>query len=69
MPAKNPTTGATLDPYGDWPYIYSFRSRHPGGLHFAFVDGTVHFVNTTISLTAYRALATIAGNEVVTVDN
>ncbi len=49
----------------DWPNGYSFRSRHPGGLQFAFADGSVHFVSTSIDLPTYRALATICGGEVV----
>ena len=59
--------GTLYDPYYDWPYIYSFRSRHPGGLNFAFVDGSVHFIRDTIPLTTYRALATINGGEPVDV--
>jgi prepilin-type processing-associated H-X9-DG protein len=51
------------------PYIWynnhSFRSRHPGGLQFAFADGSVHFVTNAINLGIYRALATIQGGEVV----
>src|SRR5262249_50100045 len=27
----------------DWPNVYSFRSRHPGGLNFAMADGSVAF--------------------------
>jgi prepilin-type N-terminal cleavage/methylation domain-containing protein/prepilin-type processing-associated H-X9-DG protein len=65
----NPATGAAYDIYNDWPYLYSFRSRHSGGLHFAFADGAVHFINTSISLTTYRALATINGGETVEVDS
>jgi prepilin-type processing-associated H-X9-DG protein/prepilin-type N-terminal cleavage/methylation domain-containing protein len=64
---KNPTTGLPYEPYNDWPYIYSFRSRHPGGLNFAFADGSVRFISDTIPLTTYRALATINGGEVVIV--
>ena len=55
MPSPDPYTGAaTFDIYGNWPYIYSFRSRHPGGLHFLFCDGSVHFISDSISLTTYR---------------
>jgi prepilin-type N-terminal cleavage/methylation domain-containing protein len=61
---KNPN-GNLYDPYTDWPEIYSFRSRHKGGLHFGFADGTVRFVHDSIPLATYRALATIAGNESV----
>jgi prepilin-type N-terminal cleavage/methylation domain-containing protein len=57
--------GTLYDPYGDWPEIYSFRSRHSGGLFFAFADGTVRFISASIPLTTYRALATIASNETV----
>jgi prepilin-type N-terminal cleavage/methylation domain-containing protein/prepilin-type processing-associated H-X9-DG protein len=51
---------------GDWPNVYSFRSRHLGGLQFAYADGSVHFINDSIPLTVYRAMATISGGEVVT---
>ena len=41
-----------------------FGSRHPGGAHFAFADGSVHFVSETINFETYEHLATIAGGEV-----
>jgi prepilin-type N-terminal cleavage/methylation domain-containing protein/prepilin-type processing-associated H-X9-DG protein len=56
--------GQPFDPY-DWYNNHSFRSRHPGGLQFAFADGSVHFVTNAINLNLYRALATIQGGEVV----
>ena len=56
--------GQPFDPY-DWYNNHSFRSRHPGGLQFAFADGSVHFVPTSINLNLYRALATIQGGEAV----
>jgi|SRR5579884_1268830 len=49
----------------DWYNNHSFRSRHPGGLQFAFADGSVHFVTNAININLYRALATIQGGEVV----
>jgi prepilin-type N-terminal cleavage/methylation domain-containing protein/prepilin-type processing-associated H-X9-DG protein len=57
--------GTTYDPYLNWPEIYSFRSRHAGGLNFGFADGSVHFISASIPLPIYRALATIHGGEVV----
>ncbi len=50
----------------DYANVYSFRSRHPGGLNFAFADGSVRFISDSIALPLYRALATIRGAEVVT---
>jgi prepilin-type N-terminal cleavage/methylation domain-containing protein/prepilin-type processing-associated H-X9-DG protein len=52
-------------PTWNWPNTYSFRSRHAGGLNFAFADGSVHFISETIPLATYRALSTIQGNEVI----
>lgn len=46
-----------------WPNAQSFRSAHPGGLHFASADCSVHFINDSIDLQVYRALATIDGHE------
>jgi prepilin-type processing-associated H-X9-DG protein len=48
-----------------WPNTWSFRSHHPGGLQFAFADGSVRFVQETIALQVYRALATRRGKEIV----
>jgi prepilin-type N-terminal cleavage/methylation domain-containing protein/prepilin-type processing-associated H-X9-DG protein len=50
---------------GDWPNLYSFRSRHSGGANFALADGSVRFVSQSIALATYRALATHSGGEVV----
>ena len=42
-----------------------FGSFHSGGAHFAFADGHVTFINDTIDINVYHALATIAGGEVI----
>jgi prepilin-type N-terminal cleavage/methylation domain-containing protein/prepilin-type processing-associated H-X9-DG protein len=68
-----PNTGVTIPPLGpsgagDWPNRYSFRSRHPGGLQFAFADGSVRFISDAIPLQTYRALATIRGGELASPD-
>ncbi len=41
-----------------------FGSNHPGGAHFLFADGSVHFLSETIDFTIYQDLATINGGEV-----
>jgi prepilin-type N-terminal cleavage/methylation domain-containing protein/prepilin-type processing-associated H-X9-DG protein len=51
----------------NWENTSGFRSRHPGGLQFALADGSVRFVRDTIDLEVYRALATYAGGEAVSV--
>jgi prepilin-type N-terminal cleavage/methylation domain-containing protein len=53
---------------GNWPERYSFRSRHPGGLQFAYADASVHFIQDSIPLLTYRQLATIKGGEVANAD-
>ena len=43
----------------------SFRSDHVGGVNFAFVDGSVHYISEDIEQTVLKALSTRAGNETV----
>jgi prepilin-type processing-associated H-X9-DG protein len=42
-----------------------FGSYHPGGVNFAFADGSVRFVKETTNLRVMSALGTRAGGEVV----
>ena len=63
-----PNVGVTIPPIGpadnaDWPNRYSFRSRHPGGLNFAYADASVRFVSESVPLQIYHAMATINGSE------
>ncbi len=57
------------DPHPDeyW-NVRGFRSWHSGGANFAFGDGSVRFIQEDIAFNLYRALSTIAGAEVLTLD-
>ena len=44
------------------------RSRHSGGVNTLLADGSVRFVKDSVNIAAWRALATIAGGEVVSAD-
>lgn len=48
--------------------VFHFWSHHPGGANFLFVDGSVHFLPYG-ARPMMRALATIAGGEVVSPPN
>jgi len=43
--------------------LIGFNSAHPSGLHFVYVDASVHFINEEIDISVYRAMATIKGGE------
>ncbi|HYH64436.1 MAG TPA: DUF1559 domain-containing protein, partial [Urbifossiella sp.] len=62
-----PNVGLASPTYsiGNWQHLYSFRSRHPGGLQFAYADGSVHFVSASVPRSVYRGMATIVGGEVL----
>jgi prepilin-type processing-associated H-X9-DG protein len=47
---------------------HTARSYHPGGVNALFVDGSVHFIKSTINGQAWRALGTVAGGEVLSAD-
>jgi prepilin-type N-terminal cleavage/methylation domain-containing protein/prepilin-type processing-associated H-X9-DG protein len=46
-----------------------FKSHHPGGANFVFVDGSVHFLKQSIAMTTYCALGSRNGGEVVSADS
>jgi prepilin-type processing-associated H-X9-DG protein len=49
-----------------WQHCIGFRSRHPGGAHFAFVDGHVKFVSDSIDRNTYLALSTRGAGDAIT---
>jgi prepilin-type N-terminal cleavage/methylation domain-containing protein/prepilin-type processing-associated H-X9-DG protein len=50
-------------------YCWGFASQHPGGANFAFCDGSVKFIKSTISLPVYMALSTRSGYETLSADS
>jgi prepilin-type N-terminal cleavage/methylation domain-containing protein len=62
--AKNPVTGHDYPP-DQWWNRYAFTSAHPGGAFFAMTDGSVRFIEDSISLPVFRALGTRAVGEAV----
>jgi prepilin-type N-terminal cleavage/methylation domain-containing protein/prepilin-type processing-associated H-X9-DG protein len=48
--------------------VTAARSLHPGGVNVLFCDGHVQFVKNSVGLTTWRAVATRAGNEVISSD-
>jgi prepilin-type processing-associated H-X9-DG protein len=44
---------------------FAARSKHPGGVHTSFCDGSVRFFSNTINWAAWQALSTSRGGEAV----
>src|SRR5262249_34954653 len=65
LPPNNVTASSPAADQADYQKTNGFKSNHPGGVQFAFADGSVRFVNNSIPLGTYRALATMRGNEAV----
>ena len=59
-----PPGGACIQ-LGQW----AFHGLHPGGVNFAFADGSVKFLKESIDINTYRALGTRNLGEVVSADS
>jgi len=65
----DPTTNAP-DPNFTGQGQFGFRSQHPGGANFLFVDGSVRFLKQTINLMqVYRPLSTRNTGEIISADS
>jgi prepilin-type N-terminal cleavage/methylation domain-containing protein len=49
---------------GCYQFACGFKSAHPGGAHFAMVEGSAHFISEGIDYRLYNELGTRAGGEV-----
>jgi prepilin-type processing-associated H-X9-DG protein len=56
--------GYTASPVVEYFNDISFGSRHPGGTHFLYADGSVRFVQQDVDIAVYKATASRNGNEV-----
>jgi prepilin-type N-terminal cleavage/methylation domain-containing protein/prepilin-type processing-associated H-X9-DG protein len=80
MTLNTPNSGTDVSPYcngNTYPYNppctnansqfahKAARSRHPGGVNVLLADGSVRFVQNSITLATWRALGTMDGGEVV----
>jgi prepilin-type N-terminal cleavage/methylation domain-containing protein/prepilin-type processing-associated H-X9-DG protein len=72
-PCKFRTTAPPAYPGDTSPAInadtYAARSRHPGGVNAAFIDGSVHFIKNSINLYTWQSLGTTQGGEVISSDS
>ena len=64
----NVKTADPADIANDWPLSITFRSDHPGGLHFAMLDGSTRFVEDAVDFDIYRFMSTRNGEELLLVD-
>lgn len=65
--ANSTATGASSRPR-NFPRTGGFKSRHPGGIQFAYGDGSADFIAEEIDLRTFNALGSRAGGEVITED-
>jgi prepilin-type N-terminal cleavage/methylation domain-containing protein/prepilin-type processing-associated H-X9-DG protein len=65
LPPNYLQSDGTPFPSNQWWNVYSFRSKHSGGVNFAMADGSVRFISDTIALDLYHRLATYNGGEPV----
>jgi prepilin-type N-terminal cleavage/methylation domain-containing protein/prepilin-type processing-associated H-X9-DG protein len=50
-------------------YVSDWWSKHPGGVHFLFADGSVKMLKDSINPTVFQALSTRKGREIVSGDD
>jgi prepilin-type processing-associated H-X9-DG protein len=62
--SKRITNPSCTNP-NNWNYSWGFRSRHPGGAQFVFVDGSVKNLPQTIDYRTYQRLGGRADGEPV----
>jgi prepilin-type N-terminal cleavage/methylation domain-containing protein/prepilin-type processing-associated H-X9-DG protein len=64
-----PPTSSDQDYAGADQTMVAASSLHPGGVNTLFMDGSVHFIKSSVNFASWYALATPAGGEVVSSDS
>jgi prepilin-type N-terminal cleavage/methylation domain-containing protein/prepilin-type processing-associated H-X9-DG protein len=64
-----PEPSSWQDYAGGTQTMVAASSAHPGGVNVLFMDGSVHFIKTTVNFQAWYAIATVAGGEVLSADS
>ena len=59
---------ADLPPNAQDDTFENFRSYHPGGINVTLADGSTQFINDNIDEITFRALSSVAGGEVVSLN-
>jgi prepilin-type N-terminal cleavage/methylation domain-containing protein len=69
IPPDDPLYCGTAPSSSDWCNLYAAaRSHHPGGVVAAMADASVRFVSNGINLQTWRAMASRAGDEPVSIE-
>jgi prepilin-type N-terminal cleavage/methylation domain-containing protein/prepilin-type processing-associated H-X9-DG protein len=68
MPPDQPSCAVTAG-FGNVDSFIAPSSYHPGGVNVLFLDGSVHFIKSSIGLNIWNALGTRSGGEVVSADS
>jgi len=61
--AKTPNPPCAIKPNAN--YVFGARSRHPVGVNVALCDGSIRFVNNSVTGAIWHDLGTSAGGEVI----
>jgi prepilin-type N-terminal cleavage/methylation domain-containing protein/prepilin-type processing-associated H-X9-DG protein len=79
IPVGNQVNTAPSAPWGPLNWMFNpinfdrgqhgFRSLHPGGANFAFGDGSVRFLKSSIDVRIYQGLSTRSKGEVISADS
>jgi prepilin-type processing-associated H-X9-DG protein len=65
---SNDSTGYYSSDNGGFGAAITATSNHPGGVNVGFCDGSVKFIQNSVTLTTWWALGTRSGREIISAD-